>query len=102
MKFLLKVSKSCANRVREAGRLLPQRAAFRPPPPRNAPRNREKFHVGSSTATAVGKFLADGGQAPADIRCVVVTGFQHTRSLLRTVKGALPRGSQGTIIYEME
>jgi hypothetical protein len=26
----------------------------------------------------------------------------YTRSLLRTVKGALPRGSQGTIIYEME
>jgi hypothetical protein len=26
----------------------------------------------------------------------------YTRSLLRTVKGVLPRGSQGTIIYEME
>lgn len=26
----------------------------------------------------------------------------YTRSLLRTVEGVLPRGSQGTIIYEME
>ena len=26
----------------------------------------------------------------------------YTRSLLRTVQGALPQGSQGTIIYEME
>jgi len=26
----------------------------------------------------------------------------YTRSLLLTVKGALPRGSQGTIVHEME
>jgi hypothetical protein len=26
----------------------------------------------------------------------------YTRSLLRTVEGVLPRGSHGTILYEME
>jgi hypothetical protein len=26
----------------------------------------------------------------------------HTRHLLRTVKGNLPRGSQGTVVYEMD
>jgi hypothetical protein len=31
----------------------------------------------------------------AGIRC-------HTRQLVRTVKGDLPRGSQGTIVYETE
>ena len=31
------------------------------------------------------------------------TGFCcHTRHLRRTVKGALPRGSRGTVAYEME
>jgi len=31
------------------------------------------------------------------------TGFRcHTRHLLRTVKGDLPRGSQGTVVYEMD
>lgn len=30
-------------------------------------------------------------------------GFRcHTRLLLRTVEGNLPRGSQGTVIYEMD
>jgi hypothetical protein len=26
----------------------------------------------------------------------------HTRQLVRTVKGDLPRGSQGTVVYELE
>lgn len=31
------------------------------------------------------------------------TGFRcHTRYLIRTVKGDLPRGSKGTIVYEMD
>lgn len=30
-------------------------------------------------------------------------GFRcNTRHLLRTVKGNLPRGSQGTVVYEMD
>lgn len=30
-------------------------------------------------------------------------GFRcHTRHLLRTVKGDLPRGSYGTVVYEMD
>ena len=30
-------------------------------------------------------------------------GFRcHTRCLLRTVKGDLPRGSHGTVVYEMD
>lgn len=31
----------------------------------------------------------------AGLRC-------HTRHLVRTVKGDLPRGSQGTVVYETE
>jgi len=31
------------------------------------------------------------------------TGFRcHTRHLVRTVKGDLPRGSHGTVVYETE